>query len=165
MPCRCSICHHEGLEGINRALVEGIAFPVLVAKYRVSKDALSRHKANHLPATLVKAQEAQAVARADDLLDEVLSLQARTLTILDRAERVGDLRTALGAIREARGNLELLAKLVGQLDERPQVLLHLSQEWLELRATIVGALEGHQEAKEAVLNVLEAGTEEDGGGW
>ena len=37
MPRRCSICHHEGLEGINRALVEGIAFPVLVAKYRVSK--------------------------------------------------------------------------------------------------------------------------------
>ena len=165
MPRRCSICHHEGLESINRALVEGIAFPVLVAKYRVSKDALSRHKANHLLATLVKAQEAQAVARADDLLDEVRSLQARTLTILDRAERVGDLRTALRAIKEARGNLELLAKLMGQIDERPQVLLHLSQEWLELRATIVGALEGHQEAKEAVLNVLEAGTEEGGGGW
>ena len=165
MPRRCSICHHQGLEGINRALVEGIAFPVLVAKYRVSKDALSRHKANHLPATLVKAQEAREVARADDLLDEVRSLQARALTILDRAERVGDLRTALRAIKEARGNLELLAKLMGQIDERPQVLLHLSQEWLELRATIVGALEGHQEAKEAVLNVLEAGTEEDGGGW
>ena len=165
MPRRCSICHHQGLEGINRALVEGIAFPVLVAKYRVSKDALSRHKANHLPATLVKAQEAREVARADDLLDEVRSLQARALTILDRAERVGDLRTALGAIREARGNLELLAKLMGQIDKRPQVLLHLSQEWLELRATIVEALEGHQEAKEAVLKVLEAGTEEGGGGW
>ena len=165
MPRRCSICHHQGLEGINRALVEGIAFPVLVAKYRVSKDALSRHKANHLPATLVKAQEAQAVARADDLLDEVRSLQARALTILDRAERVGDLRTALGAIREARGNLELLAKLMGQIDKRPHVHLHLSQEWLELRATIVEALEGHQEAKEAVLNVLEAGSEEGGGGW
>src|SRR5215218_8336870 len=164
MPRTCTVCHHECLEEINRALVEGTAFPVLVAKYRISKDALSRHKANHLPATLVKAQEAQEVARADDLLDEVRSLQARTLTILDRAERVGDLRTALRAIKEARGNLELLAKLVGQIDERPQVHLHLSQEWLELRATIVGALEGHQEAKEAVLNVLEAGTE-DGGRW
>jgi hypothetical protein len=165
MPRRCSICHHEGLEGINRALVEGIAFPVLVAKYRVSKDALSRHKAKHLPAMLVKAQEAQAVARADDLLDEVRSLQARALTILDRAERVGDLRTALRAIREARGNLELLAKLVGQIDERPQAQIHLSHEWLELRATIIGALEGHQEAKEAVLKVLEAGMEEGGSRW
>ena len=165
MPRSCTICTHPEREAIDEALVGGIAFPALVAKYRVSKDALSRHKANHLPATLVKAQEAQAVARADDLLDEVRSLQARTLTILDRAERVGDLRTALRAIKEARGNLELLAKLMGQIDKRPQVHLHLSQEWLELRATIVEALEGHQEAKEAVLNVLEAGTEEDGGRW
>ena len=55
MPRRYSICHHERLEEMNRALVEGTAFPTLVAKYRVSKDALSRHKANHLPATLVKA--------------------------------------------------------------------------------------------------------------
>src|SRR5829696_3248039 len=163
MPRRCSICHHEGLEEINRALVEGIAFPVLVAKYRISKDALSRHKANHLPATLVKAQEAQEVARADDLLEDVKSLQARALSILNTAEGGGDLRTALGAIREARGNLELLAKLVGQLDARPQVHLHLSPEWLELRTTIVGALEEHREAKEAVLAVLEAGTEADGG--
>ena len=165
MPRRCSICHHEHLEEINHALVEGTAFPMLVAKYRVSKDALSRHKANHLPAILVKAQEAQEVAHADDLLEEVRSLQSRALAILNTAEGVGDLRTALGAIREARGNLELLAKLVGQLDERPQIHLHLSPEWLELRTTIVGALEGHQEAKEAVLNVLEAGTEEDGSRW
>src|SRR5215210_1712012 len=160
MPRRCSICHHGHLTEINRALVEGVAFPALVAKYRVSKDALSRHRANHLPAILVKAQQAQEVAQADDLLAEVRSLQGRALTILNKAEGVGDLRTALGAIREARGNLELLAKLVGQLDERPQVHLHLSPEWLELRTTIVGALEGHREAKEAVLNVLEAGTKD-----
>src|SRR5919112_3732071 len=133
MPRRCSICHHKCLEEINRALVEGIAFPVLVAKYRVSKDALSRHKANHLPATLAKAQEAQEVAQADDLLKEVRSLQARALTILNKAEGVGDLRTALGAIREARGNLELLAKLVGELDERPQVNVLVHPGWLELR--------------------------------
>ncbi len=165
MPRTCTVCRHERLEEINWALVEGVAFPALVAKYRVSKDALSRHKANHLPATLVKAKEAQEVAQADDLLEEVRSLQSRALSILNTAESIGDLRTALGAIREARGNLELLAKLVGQLDDRAQVHLHLSPEWLELRATIVGALEGHQDAKEAVLNVLEAGTEGHGSRW
>lgn len=143
------------MEDIDRALVEGVAFPALVAKYRVSKDALSRHKANHLPATLLKAQEVQEVAQADDLLEEVRTLQARALTILDRAESVGDLRTALGAVREARGNLELLAKLVGQLDERPQVNVLVSPEWLELRTVIVAALEPHPEARGAVLGALE----------
>jgi len=155
MPRRCSICHHECLKEINRALVEGTAFPALVAKHRVSKDALSRHKANHLPAALAKAQEAHEVAQADDLLKEVRSLQARALTILNKAEGVGDLRTALGAIREARGNLELLAKLVGELDERPQVNVLVHPEWLELRAVIVNALEPHPEARGAVLGALE----------
>ena len=161
MPRHCSICSHECLEEIDRALVRSIALSEIAALFRVSDDALSRHKANHLPATLVKAREAQEVAQADDLLEEVRSLQSRALTILNTAEGVGDLRTALGAIREARGNLELLAKLVGQLDERPQMHLHLSPEWLELRTTIVGALEGHREAREAVLNVLEAGTDDN----
>jgi hypothetical protein len=112
-------------------------------------------RTNHLPATLVKAQEAQEVAHADDLLEEVRSLQSRALAILGTAEGVGDLRTALGAIREARGNLELLAKLVGELDERPKVDVLVHPQWLELRAVIVNALEPHPEARGAVLGALE----------
>ena len=40
---------------------------------------------------------------------------ARAGAILDRAERAGDLRVALMAVREVRGGLELLAKLGGEL--------------------------------------------------
>ena len=57
------------------------------------------------------------------------ALQA--LDILDRAEKARDLRTALAAISQARGNLELLGKLAGELDERPIVNLNISPEWLE----------------------------------
>jgi hypothetical protein len=60
----------------------------------------------------------------------------------------------LGAIREARGNLELLAKLLGELDERPVNVL-LSPEWLNLRTVIVTALEPHPEARGAVLEAIE----------
>ena len=155
MPRRCAVCSHADKKAIDEALVGGVAFPALVAKYRVSKDSLSRHKANHLPATLAKAHEAGEVARGDDLLADVRDLQARAYSILDKAEGAGDLRTALGAIREARGNLELLAKLLGELDERPVVNLTVSPEWLELRAVIVGALEPHPEALGAVVGALE----------
>jgi hypothetical protein len=62
---------------------------------------------------------------------------------------------ALSAIREARGNLELLAKLLGELDERPMLNLNISPEWLELRAVIVEALEPYSEARGAVLSALE----------
>jgi hypothetical protein len=100
-----------------------------------------RHKTEHLPAHLLKAREVEEAARADDLLDQVRSLQTHALDILEHAEKAGDLRTALAAISQARGNLELLGKLAGELDERPVVNLNVSSEWLELHAVIVGALE------------------------
>ena len=43
---------------------------------------------------------------------------ATALSILVQAEAAGDLRTALGAVREARGNLELLAKMLGLMNDK-----------------------------------------------
>jgi len=114
-----------------------------------------RHKTEHLPAHLLKAREVEEAARADDLLEQVRNLQAHAFDILERAEKAGDLRTALAAISQARGNLELLGKLAGELDERPVVNLNVSSEWLELRAVIVGALDAHPEAQGAVVRALE----------
>jgi hypothetical protein len=155
MPRRCAICSHADKEAIDEALVGGTALSALAALYRVSDDSLGRHKANHLPTTLAKAQEAEEVAQADDLLDQVRDLQERALAILDKADEAGELRTALSAIREARGNLELLAKLLGELDDRPQLNILVSPEWLELRTVIVGALEPYSEARGAVLAAIE----------
>jgi hypothetical protein len=103
----------------------------------------------------LKAREVEEAARADDLLDQVRHLQTHALDILERAEKAGDLRTALAAISQARGNLELLGKLAGELDERAVTNVLISSEWLQLRAVIVGALESHPGAREAVLSALE----------
>ena len=116
---------------------------------------MRRHKGKHLPARLAMARAAEEVAEADTLLGQVKGLQGRAYALLDKAEEAGELRTALSAIREARGNLELLAKLLGELDERPVVNLNVSPEWLELRAVIVGALGSHPEALRDVVGALE----------
>jgi hypothetical protein len=156
VPRKCTVCTHPDEEAIDEALVGGTALSALAAKYcDISEDALGRHKANHLPAKLVMAEQAAEVVEANNLLDQVGDLQRRALAILDKAEEAGELRTALSAIKEARGNLELLAKLLGELDERPVVNLNISPEWLELRAVIVGALEPHPEALSAVVGALE----------
>ena len=156
MPRSCSVCSHTKVEEINKALVLGESAAEIAGRYRtIGERALRRHRSNHLPATLAKAHEAEEVAQADDLLDQVRDLHARTFDVLDKAEVAGELRTALSAIREARGNLELLAKLLGELDERPVVNLNLSPQWLELRAVIVTALEPYSEARGAVLRALE----------
>ena len=161
MPRTCTVCAHDARANIDRALVASEPLRTIADRWSVSKTSLMRHKAEHVPATLAKAQEAQEVARADDLLADVRALQARTLAILNAAEASEQHRTALSAIREARSNLELLAKLLGELDERPAVNVVLSPEWLELRAVVVGALEPHPDARGAVLKAL--GGAGDGG--
>jgi hypothetical protein len=156
MPRRCTVCDHPERHSIDEALVTGAPYRSVAKRFRLSESAVYRHKTQHLPANLLKAREVEEVAYADDLLDQVRSLQAHALDILERAEKTGDLRTALAAISQARGNLELLGKLAGELDERPVVNLNISPEWLELRTVIVGALEPHPAAQESVLRALES---------
>ena len=156
MPRRCTVCDHPERHGIDEALVTGAPYRSVAKRFGLSESAVYRHKTEHLPAHLLKAREIEEAARADDLLDQVRYLQTHALNILDRAEKVGDLRTALAAISQARGNLELLGKLAGELDERPVINLNVSPEWLELRAVIVGALEPYSEARGAVLRAIES---------
>jgi hypothetical protein len=155
VPRSCTICEHPDREAIDRSLVGDSSNLSVSSLFGVSESAVRRHKANHLPAKLVMAQAAEEVAQADDLLQQVRDLQSRALAILGKAEAAGELRTTLGAIREARGNLELLAKLLGELDERPVVNLDVSPEWLELRTVIVAALEPYSDARGAVLRALD----------
>jgi hypothetical protein len=156
MPRRCTACDHPERHSIDEILVTGAPYRSVAKQFELSESAVYRHKTEHLPIYLLKAREAAEVAQADDLLNQVRSLQTHVLDILERAEKAGDLRTALAAISQARGNLELLGKLAGELDERPVVNLNVSPQWLELRAVIVGALEPHPAAHTAVLRALES---------
>jgi hypothetical protein len=151
----CTVCAHPERRAIDEALVRGKSMRGLVARYgTVGRMSLQRHRKEHLPALLAKAYEAEQVAEADKLLTDIRRLQERTLLMLQEAEKAGDLRTALSAVREARNNIALLAEMRGQLDRRPVVNLVLSPEWLELRALIVRALEPHPEAQEAVVRAI-----------
>ncbi len=121
MPRICTICTNQDRQEIDRQLVEGAAFPAIAALFRVSADALGRHKANHIPAQLVEAQTAEAASQADELLTKIACLDADAHSIFDQAKRNGDFKTALSALRERARVVELLAKIKGELDERTQV--------------------------------------------
>lgn len=151
---KCSVCNHDDREAIDKAILDGVTFRDIGQEYDLSPAAISRHKKDHLPAVLVKAQEASEVAHADTLLDQVRSLQAKALGILAEAEKAQDYRTALMAIREARHNLELLAKLMGDLQQEGTINLLVAPEWLEIRTGIIRAVQPYPEAREALLEVL-----------
>ena len=155
MPLRCTICSHPERTAIDAALVaDADPLRTLAERYGVSHTALFRHKETHLLESLTQAQAAAQVAQADDLLSQVQDLQRRTLKILKTAEETKALGLALGAIREARNNLELLAKLEGKLREQQTVNILIAPQWLELRTVILGALVDYPEARLALAQRL-----------
>jgi ethanolamine utilization microcompartment shell protein EutS len=109
------------VEAINQGLIAGKPYRSIAKQHGASAPAVYRHAQDHLPIALIKAKEAHAVTHGDDLLAQLRGLQAEALGILAKAERSGDLRSALGAIREARSTVELLARLTGQFVERREI--------------------------------------------
>ena len=216
MPQRCTVCSHSERERIDKTLVTNSAsLRDIAGQFRVSKSALDRHKAEHLPATMVKAQEVKDGTHALDVMEELRRLFARVNLLFDacdrwlrdpddptrydigpRAEDVtvtysetinhkqvrkkaklsallakvnGDGRSveyaeikhadprelALKTAGQLQGQIELLAELLGELDERTQVnVLVASPEWLALRLAILRALEPYPQARLAVVEAL-----------
>ncbi len=75
MPRVCTICSHAERETIDRELVSGQrSLRDIAGQFGTKKSALPRHKHDHLPAAMVKGQEAREVARAGSLLDQVRNL-------------------------------------------------------------------------------------------
>jgi len=60
----------------------------------------------------------------------------------------------LKTAQQLTGQTQLLAKLLGQLDERPQVNVLMAPEWLQVRAALLMALAPHPEARRAVAAAL-----------
>ena len=130
MPQTCTVCRHANLADIDGAILRRDSLRDIARQYSISKDAVARHKADHLPKTLVKAKAAQELVRADSLLDYVQRRQTRLERLDDDAREIqqtsmreNDRSGALDAIkvrtgiaREQRGFAELLGRLTGELD-------------------------------------------------
>ena len=115
MPRTCAICASPQHQAIDQALVAGTPYRAVAERFAASPPSVYRHQQGHLPTTMLKAREAQEVAHADGLMAQLQSLQQKALEILARAEGTGDLRSALAALRELSGAVELTAKLTGQM--------------------------------------------------
>jgi len=154
MPRPCTVCTHKDVENINKRLLGGEIYRTIADDTGLSETALKRHKAEHIPAKAAKATKAVEVAKADGLLEDIRGLRETAMGILQKAEESGDLKTALLGIREARGCLELLAKVEGQLKDRSQTNILINPEWIQLRTLIINSLEPYPDAKEAVISAL-----------
>jgi len=109
----CTVCTHAERVAIDRALVQRRSFRDIARQFGVSKDAAVRHHDEHIPERLAEAKRAEDAAAADDLLVQVRGLRGHAMDILlaSKQAETPDYRTALAAIREVRGCIELFVKI------------------------------------------------------
>lgn len=118
MPRTCTICRHPNRTEIDTALIRPDSFRDIATRYGTSKSALERHRDKCLPKHLLRAKEDSETQSATALVKELRELARKTGLILTRAmdEKNGDL--ALKAIARLERQLELKARLLGELEER-----------------------------------------------
>lgn len=175
---KCTVCTHEKRQQIDKALVTGATHREVSERFRLSPSAVYRHKTGHLPARLKRAFEAtetrkavelvqhqteeraKEVGQAIDVAAQLRAINAACLEILQKSRASEKHSISLGAVDRIHRQLELQAKLLGELQEQgPQVNVLVAPEWHEIRVHVLQALQAYPEARAAVAEVLEgAGT-------
>jgi hypothetical protein len=106
---------------------------------------------------LLKASQAEEVARADDLIGGVSLMMGRLEAFIDRAEDANDSGEFKDLLGEWRKLHELLSKLARQLQQEGTVNINnYHNEWVDARTKVVLALEPYPDALEAVVLALES---------
>lgn len=137
---------------MDEAVTRGESFRRVAPRYGVSDRALRRHAAEHVADAIVKAHEAAEVARADDLLGLLREAVADARRLRGRAEREGDLRCAVAAVKTLTETVEKLADIGERLAAAGAARPSARDEKLsldELSAMVAGFLTAGEERADA----------------
>ena len=88
------------------------------------------------------------------VLDKLGNIVERLEAFLDKAEDIEDGLGFRATAAELRKQLELIAKLQGELQQEGTTNITLNPEYLELRSAILVALEPHPAAAESVSRAM-----------
>jgi hypothetical protein len=119
MPQSCTVCRSEKRPQIDEALLRNEPFRSIAARFGKSATALVRHKASHLTAALVAAKQAHDTEYAGTVFERLRGINGETIAILREARAASNPALALMAVGRIEKQLELEAKLLGQLNDPP----------------------------------------------
>ncbi len=152
----CTICTHPQRRAIDAALVADASLRDIAGQFDVSKSAVDRHKAEHLPAHLVKAHEQEDIRQAIDVVRQLKAINQATLGILKEARDMRKHAIALMAIDRVQKQIELQAKLLGELQQEGTTNIVINQQVAAYTAVLMHALAPFPDARAAVAAALEA---------
>lgn len=162
----CSVCAHPQAEQIGGALLAGVSYrdiakqwPVTATRRRLSISALSRHRRDHISPALTTVRAQREQARVTTIADQVRQLVMEAAEVGVPAKKTGNGSLRLAAIREKRAGLELVARIIGELNPEPQKLtinVMSLPEFQDAMAVVLDELGGHPALKTAVAARLRA---------
>jgi hypothetical protein len=153
----CSICKDSRIVEINSRIASNEKLADISRELAVSEDALSRHKDRCIITALSATPNTKDVINGDNLLAQLQEARAKAIELLDMAIAAGDTKVygpPSSYLSEIRQQIKLWAELEGRLASQPQVNITLNAEWIELRSTIIRALQPFPDARRAVIDAL-----------
>lgn len=150
----CSVCSSKYLAAIEAAIASGEPKSTVARRHGVSRHAIKRHVEHSLEGVIVPASRPELEGRLHDLDGRLVGLEAVLQRTLEDAMAAGKASTLVAVARELRMTLESIAKLRGQLDERPVVNLAVVPEFRAMTSRLLDALLPYPEARLAAAGAL-----------
>jgi len=165
----CGACAHPDRASIELGLANRVPLRVLSKRYGLSIDSIHRHRHKHMTPELT----AQLMTRgrlteidlehfrtteSEGILHHLVALRARLYQSLDQADDEGKGSDVAKISSTLLKNLELTAKLLGDLNAGSTNLTQnilILPEYHGLRTAIMQALKPYPEARAAVANALQ----------
>ena len=154
MPRTCTICSHPQRDAIDHAIVTGMANRPIASQFQVGYKAVERHAAGHIKQAIKQSQVAKEEAQTLDVVRQLVTINTVTLAILKEARDTKENNLALQAVDRVMKQLELQAKLLGDLDSAPTVNVWLPTDWATIELAIASALAPFPQAAVAVADAL-----------
>lgn len=113
-----------------------------------NKATISRHMSQCFPKKIAEWVKPEAAKEETlNVVNQLIDSHRTTLEILQDSLNEGDRRTALKALEVELRQLELNAKITGQLNDSPQVNFLLNPEFVKLKQILIKSLEPYPEAR------------------
>ena len=153
-PCR--LCEHKDREALETALLRRERTQEEVAKaLGVTRRAIGQHLQKHVPRdTSLAISQGKATQAGLNVAQQLLEINQASRKILEEALGGGDPGLALRAIDRVEKQLELQAKLLGDIETGVTVNVNQAPAFVEFRSLVLNVLDQHPAAKAELVERL-----------
>lgn len=109
-PLKCLVCCHKDRKAIENAVLAGETLRNISKQFGPSAPTLCRHKA-HIAQSLALASEHRGLVLGESLLQKLDRMELDFARLSRRAELLGELPSAIVALREVRETLKVIHEM------------------------------------------------------